>query len=105
MSASGPSGPLVFIGFLVAQEPEFSLTPNLDFFTLNFLILTPTISKVPIEKYGKTPIFSGIQHFYSYFQNPSENSEEHVYTCIYIIKFRPEFLYKLIYESSYFNFL
>ena len=27
-----------------------------------------------IEKYGKTPIFSGKQHFYSYFQNPSENS-------------------------------
>ena len=31
---------------------------------------------MPIEKYGKTPIFSGKQHFYSYFQNPSENSEE-----------------------------
>ena len=29
---------------------------------------------MPIEKYGKTPIFSGKQHFYSYFQNPSENS-------------------------------
>ena len=27
-----------------------------------------------IEKYGKTPNFSGKQHFYSYFQNPSENS-------------------------------
>ena len=43
-------------------------------FYSNFLILTPTFSKVPIEKYGKTPIFSGKQHFYSYFQNPSENS-------------------------------
>ena len=42
-------------------------------FYSNFLILTPTFSKVPIEKYGKTPIFSGKQHFYSYFQNPSEN--------------------------------
>ena len=29
---------------------------------------------VPVEKYGKTPNFSGKQHFYSYFQNPSENS-------------------------------
>ena len=45
-------------------------------FYSNFLILTPTFSKVPIEKYGKTPIFSGKQHFYSYFQNPSENSEK-----------------------------
>ena len=27
------------------------------------------------EKYGKTPNFSGKQHFYSYFQNPSENYE------------------------------
>ena len=43
-------------------------------FYSNFLILTPTFSKVPIEKYGKTPIFSGKLHFYSYFQNPSENS-------------------------------
>ena len=43
-------------------------------FYSNFLILTPTFSKVPIEKYGKTPNFSGKQHFYCYFQNPSENS-------------------------------
>ena len=27
-----------------------------------------------IEKYGKTQIFSGKQHVYSYFQTPSENS-------------------------------
>ena len=27
-----------------------------------------------MEKYGKTPNFSDRQHFYSYFQNPSENS-------------------------------
>ena len=44
-------------------------------FYSNFLILSPTFSKVTIEKYGKTPIFFGKQHFYSYFQNPSENSE------------------------------
>ena len=43
-------------------------------FYSNFLILTPTFSKVPIEKYGKTSIFSDKQHFYSYFHNPSENS-------------------------------
>ena len=48
---------------------------KLGLFYSNFLILTPTFSKVPIEKYGKTPSFSGKQHFYSYFQNPSENSE------------------------------
>ena len=43
-------------------------------FYSNFLILTPTFSKVPIEKYGKTPNFSSKQQFYSCFQNPSENS-------------------------------
>ena len=48
---------------------------KLGLFYSNFLILTPTFSKVPIEKYGKTPSFSVKQHFYSYFQNPSENSE------------------------------
>ena len=32
---------------------------------------------MPIEKYGKTPNSSGKQHFYSYFQNPSENSVIH----------------------------
>ena len=46
------------------SNSEFSLTPNLDYFTPNFLILTPTFSKVPIEMYGKTPNFSGKQHFY-----------------------------------------
>ena len=55
-------------------DSVFSLTPNLDNFYSKFLSLTPTFSKVPMEKYGKTPIFSGKQHFYSYFQNPSENS-------------------------------
>ena len=30
--------------------------------------------KKEIEKYGKTPNFSGKQHFLSYFQNPNENS-------------------------------
>ena len=39
-------------------------------FYSNFLILTPTL----IEKYGKLHFFSGKQHFYSYFQNPGENS-------------------------------
>ena len=47
---------------------------ELGLFYSNFLILTLTFSKVPIEKYGKTPNFSGKHHFYSYFQNPSENS-------------------------------
>ena len=41
-------------------------------FYSNFLILTPTFSKVPIEKIGKTLNFSGKQQFYSYCQNPSE---------------------------------
>ena len=50
----------------------FSLTP-IGLFYSNFLILTPFFSKVLIEKYGKTPNCSGKQHFYSYFQNPSEN--------------------------------
>ena len=37
---------------------EFSLTPNLDYFTpTKFMILTPTFSKVPIEKYDKTQNF------------------------------------------------
>ena len=44
-------------------------------FYSNFLILTPTFSKVPKEKNGKTLNFSGKQQFYSYFQNPSENSD------------------------------
>ena len=59
----------------IPKWPEFSLTPNLEYFTPNFLSLTPTFVKVTTEKYSKTPTFSGRQHFYSYFQNPSENSE------------------------------
>ena len=43
-------------------------------FYSNFLILTPTFSKVTIEKIGKTLNFSNKQQFYFYFQNPSENS-------------------------------
>ena len=31
--------------------------------------------------YGKTPIFSGKQHFYSYFQNPNESSIVIHYRC------------------------
>ena len=53
---------------------RFLTNSKFGLFYPNFLILTPTFSKVPIEKYGKIPIFSGKQHFYSYFQNPSENS-------------------------------
>ena len=40
----------------------------------NFLNLTPTFWKGPIQRYGKTPNFSGSCHFYSCFQNPSESS-------------------------------
>ena len=65
------------MGKKVFTISEFSLTPNLDYFTPIFFILTPTFSKVPIEMYGKTPNLSGRQQFYSYFQNPSENSELH----------------------------
>ena len=60
-------------------------------FYSNFLILTPTFSKVPIEKNFKTPIFFDKQNFYSYFQNPSENSgyNEVCYkeTALYLQKF------------------
>ena len=38
------------------------------------MILTPTFSNVPIEKYNKTSNFSARVQFYSYFQNPCENS-------------------------------
>ena len=60
------------------SQTVFLLTSNLDYFTPTFWFWLPTFSKVPIEKYGKTPIFSGKQHFYSYFQNPSENSDRGV---------------------------
>ena len=50
------------------------INSNIGLFYYNFLILTPTFSKVPKEKYGKTPNFSRMQHFYSHFQNLSENS-------------------------------
>ena len=43
-------------------------------FYSNFLPLTPTFCKVTIKSIVKLPTFSGRQHFYSYFQNPSENS-------------------------------
>ena len=60
------------------RDPSFNrVLTNSKFrlFYSNFLILAPTFSKLPIEKYGKTPFFSGKQHFYSYFKNPSENFE------------------------------
>ena len=62
--------------FNVAECHSIRVLTNSKFglFYFNFLILTPSFSKVLIEKYGKTPNFSGKQHFYSYFQNPSENS-------------------------------
>ena len=43
-------------------------------FYSNFFSLTPTYCKVSIEKYSKTPTFSGRHHFHLYFQNPSDNS-------------------------------
>ena len=72
---------LVLIGYACNNTCIIRVLTNSKFgvFYSNFLILTPTFSKVPIEKYGKTPIFSGKQHFYSYFQNPSENSNYNVY--------------------------
>ena len=63
----------------------------------NFLILTSFFSKVPMEKYGKTPNFSGRQHFYSYFQNPSENSDTLYYDCSHIDHLHPIFCAHLIY--------
>ena len=54
--------------------PRVLINSKFGLYYSNFLILTPTFSKEPIEKYGKNPIFSGEQHFYSYFQNPNENS-------------------------------
>ena len=59
----------------------------------NFLSLTPTFYKVSIEKYSKTPLFSGRQPFYSYFQNPSENSEitGKCFICQCIVNWRQGF--------------
>ena len=59
----------------LAKFSEFSLTPNMDYFTQTFFILTPIFSKVPIQKYGKSPNFSCRENFYSCFKNPSENSD------------------------------
>ena len=58
-----------------SEDTRVLTNSKFGLFYSNFLILTPTFSEVPIEKYGKTPNFYGKQHFYSYFQNPSENSE------------------------------
>ena len=41
----------------------------------NFSFLTQTFWKVSIDKYGKTPTFSGGQHFTPFFENPSENPD------------------------------
>ena len=46
-------------GFRVLTNSKFGL------FYFNFLILTPIFSKVTVEKYGKTSIYSGKQVFYS----------------------------------------
>ena len=54
---------------------EFSLTPNLDYFTPTFWFRLQLFHKSANRKVKKTPFFSGKQHFYSFFQNPSENSE------------------------------
>ena len=64
---------------------EFSLTPNLEDFTPTFCLLTTTFCKVSVEKYSKTPTFSGRQHFYSYFQNPSENSARLFAAAVYCV--------------------
>ena len=47
--------------FLIVVHKSFRVLTNSKFglFYSNFLTLTPTFSKVPIEKYGKTPNFSG----------------------------------------------
>ena len=45
-------------------------------FYYNYLSLTPIFCKSSIEKYSKTPIFTGRHHsLYTYFQNPTENSD------------------------------
>ena len=64
----------IFSAEITEPSAEFSLTPNLDCFTPFFFTLTPTCSKAPLEKYGKTPNFTDKQHFYSYFQNPIEQT-------------------------------
>ena len=43
-------------------------------FYSNFVSLTPIVWKVSTEEHSKTTTFSGIHQFYSYFQNPSEDS-------------------------------
>ena len=50
------------------------LNSNIGVLNSNFLILTPTFGKVPIVKYRQNPTFLEIPHFYSNFQNLSENS-------------------------------
>ena len=46
-------------------------------FKLQIWIILLQLSKVTIEKYGKTTNFSRKQHFNSYFRNPSKNSDKH----------------------------
>ena len=53
------------------------MTENLPFaflYVLSIFTLTPTFKKGPAIKYRKNPTFMEIPHFYSNFQNPSENS-------------------------------
>ena len=52
-------------------------------FYSNFLSLTPTVCIVSIEMCSKTPTFSEKQHFYSYFQNHSENSVNHRFGAVH----------------------
>ena len=63
------------IGAILKTSYKVLVNSKFGVFYSNFLSLTPTFWKVLIEKYSKTPTFSGRQHFYSYFQNPSDNSE------------------------------
>ena len=67
------------------------------------MILTPTFSKVPIEMYGKTQNFTDKQHFYYYFQNPSENSDvDAVYRTIRFFHYKDN---ANIFEIHYIHFI
>ena len=54
---------------------QFSLTPNLDYFTPNFNLF---------KSANQTPKLCGKQHFYFYFQNPSENSDMYIHVNVHI---------------------
>ena len=66
---------------LSSKSSRVLVNSKFGVFYSNFLSLTLTFCKVSTEKYSKTPTFSGRQHFYSYFQNPSENSVQWYRQC------------------------